>query len=129
MTWNKKTLNWSFTEYKVVDLHLGLTLDGLPNGLEYIVYQLEQCPSTGRDHIQGYARLLLPRTRNWMRHNLSMTAVFEPVRKTEPVMLSYVTKEKTRRSGPYYWGISPEQVVIKKDIINARRELVGKVPL
>lgn len=129
MAWNKKTMSWSFTEYKVVDLHLGLILEGLPNGFDYIVYQLEQCPSTGRDHLQGYARLLLPRTRNWLRHNLSMTAEFEPVRKTEPHMLIYVTKERTRRTGPFYWGITAEQVETKKDFVNCRRELLGKLPL
>lgn len=108
MTWNKKYMNWSFTEFKCVDFQLAMILD-VPDGVDYIVYQLEKCPTTGRHHLQGYVRLLQMQTNKWLRSNLSTTAYYEPTRQSEARNLAYCTKPETREAGPFYFGITAKQ--------------------
>lgn len=46
--------HWCFTEYTTKRFKTWKELDLSQAGIRYFVYQLEQCPTTGRLHLQCY---------------------------------------------------------------------------
>lgn len=109
MTFNRKHNKWTFTEWECADLHTALLVSGLPEGVMFMVYNLEKTKTSGRHHLQGLCVLNDSQTLKWMRHNVSHTCHWEPMKKDLATNLRYCTKELTRLKdnlGPYYWGIT-----------------------
>lgn len=95
---------WVFTEHQWEAMLAGLQVDGLPEGIRYIVLQLERCPDTGRLHLQGYVELLSSLRMSSMKSVLSGTAHFELRRGTRDEARDYCMKEETRVDGPWEYG-------------------------
>lgn len=78
---------------------------------QYMVYQVENCPTTKRDHIQGYLEL------NAQTRFLQVKAMFAPAvvhlegrkAKNAKPAIDYCMKEETRVSGPWEFGTRPDE--------------------
>lgn len=85
---------WMFTVFN--------DLDGVDPtkwaSFRYAAYQREQCPATGREHIQGYV-MFTKRVSLSACKKLDQTAHWEPRRGSHDQAVDYCTKEDTRRSG------------------------------
>lgn len=85
---------WLFTSYNV---------DGFsePEACSFLVYQTEQCPTTGRRHIQGYAEWRNQTVFNTVKSYFADDTVHLTVaRGTALDNINYCTKETTRVEGP-----------------------------
>lgn len=101
-----QSTHWCFT----VHGHQVLCLD-LPEGVQYLVYQ-EELPPSNALHIQGYIQFETKKRGTWVTNLI--TELFEPAEgnpHTEPARGSdeenevYCTKDETRESGPYRFGV------------------------
>lgn len=54
MSSNSRKRTWCFTGYNQQSRYIYWTEDTIPEGIRYLVYQVELCPETGREHVQGY---------------------------------------------------------------------------
>ncbi len=70
-----------------------------PDGISYIVWQLESCPDTHREHVQGYLECERTRHASWLKNNISATAHFEVRRGTALEASNYCKKEDSRVHG------------------------------
>lgn len=84
----------------------GLLTAGLPPRAKYIVYQLEECPSTGRLHLQGYVQLEKKARLAQVKEVLMDPAAhLEVARGTPAENKAYCTKAETRvGEEPYEYG-------------------------
>lgn len=73
-------------------------------GALYAVWQREKCPSTGREHFQGYARFRNPVTTGGFQRKFP-GAHCEVPRGSEEDNTRYCTKEDSRVSGPWRFGV------------------------
>lgn len=69
---------------------------------DYSVYQIEKCPSSGREHIQGAVWHENKITASWIR-NLFPSCSIRPS-KCDVKLINYCKKEKSRIRGPYEYG-------------------------
>lgn len=71
----------------------------------YLVYQRELCPTTFREHFQGYAEFdrQIPFSVLHTYEGLT-TAHFETRQGTQKQAIDYCTKTETRLDGPWFWG-------------------------
>ncbi len=76
----------------------------LPEGVVFIAWQQERCPESQRIHLQCYIELERHRGLIWLKRHISPTANFQIRRGTQQQAFDYVTKEETRRKGPYSIG-------------------------
>lgn len=68
-------------------------------------YQLERCPSTGRQHIQAYIKTKEPTSFKKLKILLGNSSHIETTR-SPSAALKYCTKDESRIEGPYLIGIS-----------------------
>jgi len=80
---------------------------GLPQGVEYMIFQEEKCPTTGRLHLQGYLRFK-ERTRFRAAQKLldpSMHGIrLQWARKPELACIRYCSKKKSQIKPPIEFG-------------------------
>lgn len=88
-----------FTSYRTNAAHLR-TLMGRPEGVQYLVWQLEMCPDTKRVHVQGYVEL--EDTKKTTRVS-KLKKIFqdeqlhvEARKGTQEQAIAYCTKDETR---------------------------------
>ena len=88
----------------------------VPNDtVRFCVWQLEQCPDTGRKHIQGYMELRkvvrLAAAKDLFKHPYDRTAHLERRRGSRQQAVDYCQKETTRIEGPWRSGapVNPGQ--------------------
>lgn len=73
--------------------------------VKYCIAQVEQCPDTGRLHVQGYIEYDAPRRGRGLQRLLADdTAHYEPRNGTRVQAANYCRKPDTRVWGPYEWG-------------------------
>jgi len=76
---------------------------------EYLSYQLERCPDTGRLHLQGFVRLkkrLTFRTLTSKMFGVGCVPHYDPqTYGTDETMRAYSMKERTRVRGPWEYGV------------------------
>lgn len=76
--------------------------------VQYVAYQIERCPKSGRPHVQAYLclrdRVRLSRLKKLVKDK---TVHCEPRRGSHQQALDYCTKEDTRISGPFFIGKEP----------------------
>lgn len=93
-----------FTTFVDDDTILGIdeTLSKVRQGSHFrgMCYQLERCPSTSREHIQGYIEYSKPRRFNAVRAELPPGSHLEPARGSRASNIEYCTKSDTRVSDP-----------------------------
>ena len=99
----QRSRGWTFTDYGIDEVPRAL-----PDGVSYLIWQLERCPTTGREHAQGYIhyecqRTLLSVSKQFPRAHLLKS------RGTPQENRVYCTKEETRIDGPFEYGVLPVQ--------------------
>jgi len=77
----------------------------IPDKMIYLVYQVEQCPDTGRPHIQGYVEFKRSvRLGSAKKLIGSNTAHLEPRQGSRDQARAYCMKDESRVDGPYEQG-------------------------
>lgn len=109
-----RTCRWCFTSYQVT----APVLDA-----KYLVWQREQCPTTGKVHLQGFV-ILSHRARLSQLKKIDSTIHWEPARGTDEQCIAYCSKEDTRLDGPYESGTRPSE----KKTLDSVIEFVDKNP-
>lgn len=73
---------------------------------QYMVYQVENCPTTQRDHIQGYLELKSQTRFNQVKQMFAPAVVHLEGRKAKSSIpaINYCKKEETRVDGPWEFG-------------------------
>lgn len=105
---DKPSRGHTFTCYSVDQT---LDFSNLPN-VDYAVWQLEQCPRTGRQHFQGYIHLKSPRRRAYilgLQNRMLQGSHIEPAGGDAASNTTYCTKEESRLSGPWTFGEMPKE--------------------
>lgn len=78
--------------------------------IQYIIYQIERAPDTGRVHVQGYfcfgSRIRLPGIKKLVK---DQTVHAEPRRGTNTQAIDYCSKDESRVEGPFEYGERPEE--------------------
>lgn len=130
---------WCFTLY-----YLGQDIDvriptELPTCCTYLLFQMERCPETGRDHLQGYLSFLRPRrfteciSRLQSMFSYTGRPHVEPVRGSVDDNIAYCTKLESRKPGtdPFEFGQRPKRSVSKEKPTALCRKLLldGKSPI
>jgi len=87
-------------------------------GCVYCIFQLEQCPDTGRRHLQGYARFDKPQ-RMAALQRIMPGGHFEAAKGQEEQNIKYCSKEESRVDGPWSAG-EPARPGRRSDITTAR---------
>lgn len=91
--------NWCFTEHNI-ELN---PFDWEQQGVRFAIWQLEECPSSGKKHLQGYVQLSDKKRIGFLK-KLSPTAHWEAAKGTADENCKYCTKEETRKDGPWQFG-------------------------
>lgn len=97
--------SWCFTSFELDENQFPKFPTFIPEEIRYIVYQVEQCPETGKLHIQGYVEFPKKITMKKAQSILQLkTAHLEKRRGTRDEARIYCMKEESRRQGPYEFG-------------------------
>lgn len=83
--------HWCFTNF---DLDVAVQFDDAI--MQYLCYQLEEAPSTGQRHHQGYVALTKKRTIAWLKSKVHPTAHWTICKGTPEQNRAYCTKLDTR---------------------------------
>ena len=127
-----KVRAWCFTINNPT--HKVLFPDGLPDGIKYIVYQLER-GEAGTPHLQGYIALARPQRMAWIKKITSKTAegvvftVFErahllAAKGNAEQNKTYCTKEEGHLEGPWEIGNMPKGQGERTDLAAAAASLM-----
>lgn len=78
---------------------------------KYMIYQVECCPTSNRDHIQGYLELNAQTRFQQVKQMFAPAVVHLEGRKarTAKPAIEYCSKEETRVSGPWEFGTRPDE--------------------
>nr|AIR91954.1 Replicase-associated protein [Melon chlorotic mosaic alphasatellite] len=110
--------NWCFTLFSYV---LPL-FSSLPEWAEYLVFQEEQCSSTGRKHIQGFVTLKRSQRLSFLKNKLGDGVHLEIAKGSASSNRDYCTKDDTRSSGPWEFGVLAEQGSRKRKTMESFQE-------
>lgn len=109
-----KLRNYVLTlHFEDIDEAIAAVPRDLPDDVSYLVFNIEEAPTTGRIHWQGYIELTKPmripgvkRTlyEHWGNKTLFNTANLKVRDGTQEQAIAYATKEDTRVAGPYEFG-------------------------
>lgn len=110
-TQTRQSRRWCFTSYDPVYVGNPVVLrERFAEGAEYLVYQREVCPNTGKKHIQGYVVLEKKKTlagvKKWLN---DASAHCEQTLGSDAQAADYCTKDESRDTeegmGPFEFGI------------------------
>lgn len=78
---------------------------------EYIHFQEEEAPTTGRHHLQGYVLLKCRKETRWMENHFLPNCTYKIMRGSIQSNEDYTTKEETRVEGgmQFTWGVRPKE--------------------
>jgi len=93
MTDKDKSSRWAFTAY---EQHYGY-FKTMPPGVHKWGWNVEICPSTGREHYQGWIQLKQQQRFSWMRKQFPDMHV--AVARDWQALLNYCSKPETRKEG------------------------------
>lgn len=108
---NPRFYNWMITIFKDEESKL-FEWKFPDNKLKFMVYQYEICPSTEKEHIQGYMEFTEKVSMKWIKENIENNCVhLEPRKGTQKQAIDYCTKEETRKEGtkPFFYGSQKSQ--------------------
>ncbi|QHB15188.1 replication initiatior protein [Begomovirus-associated alphasatellite sp.] len=100
-----KSRNYCFTLFSYV---LPL-FSSLPDWANYLVFQEEQSPTTGRKHIQGYINLKNPQSLSFLKGKLGNGVHLEIAKGSASSNRDYCRKDDSRVSGPWEFGVFAEK--------------------
>jgi hypothetical protein len=99
--------DWLFTSF---DLGWQPPEDVLQH-VQYLIYQRERCPTTGREHFQGFVIFKKRRVLSMAKTLLNLpTAHFEPRMGSREEARNYCRKHETRVEGPWEFGRFPDSL-------------------
>lgn len=103
----------------------------LSDCINFLVYQVERAPSTGKLHVQGYAEFNKQATLKTIKSALGdNSAHIEPRRGTPEQAIAYCSKEDTRIEGPWTFGESSGSYQGKRsDLATVSEKIINKVPM
>ncbi len=82
------------------------TSESRPESIKYSVYQIEQCPTTFRRHLQGYTEFSKSMRRNAVKRIFDNNTMHLEIRRdSREKARNYCKKEDTREDGPFEIGI------------------------
>lgn len=109
---------WLFTSFNSVFLenHTAIFEELISkNELTYGVYQIEKCPNTGKEHIQGYFVFSKRKRLSSIKKLLGDNTIHLEQRKgSHQQAKDYCTKDESRLHGPYEYGDDKDLVKSKK---------------
>lgn len=99
----KTSRNWCFTAFKKPNLVS--TTD-----IKYMIYQPEICPTTKKEHYQGYVELINACSMRTIKRILNDEQVHvEPRRGTQKQAIEYCKKEESRNGETFEYGTPKKQ--------------------
>lgn len=116
-------LHWCFTVYRD-----GVTVDVISDiarrlvekdAFENIICQVEQCPETGRFHIQGYCQLVTKKRMAQVKEILCENTAHLEVARDPGASWDYCGKEDSRVAGPWSRGSRPGKKGERNDLKRA----------
>lgn len=110
-----------FTSFKDLD-YSNLSLNHEKYHIRYMVCQKEVCPTTGKEHVQGYVEFQKMMTYNQVKSVLGDPEVhLEKRAGSQQQAIAYCTKDKTRKSGqvPFILGKNPAKKGERTDLSKA----------
>jgi hypothetical protein len=117
---NRRHRAWLFTSFdtgqNTKDIFAGL-LDGRAT---FTIFQHERCPTSGRDHLQGYIELPQAQRRSWLSRATDPRIHWEPRRGSQSQAIDYCSKQDTRVDGPWQYG-TPHHQGARTDIDALKR--------
>lgn len=126
-----KSRKWVLTIYA----DEGKTFEGItecpisiPDRCSWLILSLEQCPSTGRYHLQGACYYKTQSRLSQIRKDFGSTGHYEVMRGNIEQNVTYCSKDATHVAGPWEFGKRPSQgkrsdwEAVKQDAI-ARKSL------
>lgn len=93
--------NWCFTIFQYTLPLFSL----LPDWANYLVFQEEISPETGRKHIQGYVNLKRSQKFGFLKKKLPLGSHIEQCHGSASSNRDYCTKDATRSDGPWEFGV------------------------
>lgn len=98
---------------------------GVQNGsVQFCIYGLEKCPTTGKPHLQGYYQFHGKITLKWYKENICSTCHIAPANGTAQQNITYCSKEgKVTQYG------TPKNPGKRTDLENITEELKQGTPL
>ncbi|AUM61711.1 Rep [uncultured virus] len=96
--------HWCITVFDIENFYVDLDQDQWKD-IRYLVYQIEKCPDTGKEHIQGYVEFKkLIRMAGVKKLFNDKTMHLEKRRGTRDEARAYCMKEESRVKGPFELG-------------------------
>lgn len=97
---DKKLRHWVFTSYKVSE---PIPFD--ESKFRYIIYQKERCPTSGREHYQGYCELKSPQRISFIKTAFNDNGLHLEIRKgSRDEAREYCRKKESHIDGPWEHG-------------------------
>lgn len=114
--------NWCFTSYRPETFHGAYSA---PEGVRYMVYQHERCPTSGKIHVQGYVELTNSQRLTGVQKLLGDDTIHLETRKgTQEQARAYCMKPETRIAGPWEFGtFSKKSQGKRNDWITIKEEI------
>lgn len=81
----------------------------VPDEMQYLVFQREVCPSSGRTHYQTFVIFKSRKRMETVKRLMGNNAHVEPARSDDSTCISYCTKLDTRASHPKEFGEKPQR--------------------
>lgn len=100
----RRARRFMFTHYpeeEIKEIHPASNSDKI----RYMIWQNELCPKTGRLHVQGYVQFTNPMCLKGMKDIFGNTCHFDKCRGNESQCIAYCSKEESKLSGPWEYGI------------------------
>lgn len=86
------------------DINPDELLEKIKPHARYVIFQKEKCPTTDKEHYQGYIALLKASRMSALKTIISPKAHFEKCNGTEEDNVNYCSKEDSRVAGPWSYG-------------------------
>jgi len=111
--------NWSYTNFdtnKIIN-HLIIL---------FHVYQKERCPTSNKEHFQGYFQLKDPKNLSWIKNNIDEKCHFEAAKGNCKSNIAYCTKEESRIDGPWTIGKPKSEQGKRNDLLSIKQMIDDK---
>lgn len=96
---SKQGRDWCFTDYECSRIPELLKLE-----CQYIIFQKEECPETGKEHLQGFIQMKKRMTLAGMKKFMGSRVHFETRKGTAQQAADYCQKVESRVEGPWSAG-------------------------
>lgn len=103
----KPARHFCFTDYDVRDYRTIITEDTFKESIIFMCWQTEVCPTTGKEHNQGYIHLKKPSRFSFIKKLLNSKSIhLAECRGSAQSNLDYCSKAESRKPGtePQQWG-------------------------